>query len=120
MILVMPRLNFGNDYQVVPWSDLKKENPTWLHHPVLATVATQVALKGRIEYAFEPLIEFVQGISYPVTFLAILSGMLLITCGKRAKGIDVIKWAVVGYLGIQLAPGIMRMLAEVGTAMRIP
>lgn len=120
MIRVMPRFNFGKDYRVVPWSDLKKEHPTWLCSAALATAATQVALKGRIEHAFEPLIEFVQGVSYPITFLAILSGMLLITCGKRARGIDVIKWAVVGYLGIQLAPGIMRILAEVGAAMRMP
>jgi hypothetical protein len=68
--------------------------------------------------AFDPLIDLAQAMSYPMTFLVILGGMLFVIIGQRAKGMQMIKYAVVGFLGVQFVPAIMRILMQVGTAMR--
>ena len=68
--------------------------------------------------AFEPLISLVQGLAYPICFLMVSGGFLLIMTGNRTRGIDLIRWAGVGYIGLQFAPALMRVLVEVGEAMR--
>ncbi|UOY92918.1 hypothetical protein MUG87_01870 [Ectobacillus sp. JY-23] len=81
-------------------------------HPVSAMDTT-----ARIISAFDPIISLVQGVAYPVTFLMIGGGFLLIIMGQRSKGLSMIKWAAVGYIGLQFAPSIMQILVEVGKAM---
>ncbi len=71
----------------------------------------------RIIGAFDPIISLVQGIAYPVTFLMISGGFLLIILGQRSKGLAMMKWAGVGYIGLQFAPAIMQILVDVGKAM---
>jgi hypothetical protein len=71
-----------------------------------------------IIHAFDPIIRLVQALSYPVAFLSISGGILLITVGQRHKGIAMIKWGSVGYIAMQLVPGLMAMLADVGQSMR--
>lgn len=81
-------------------------------HPVAAADMTT-----RIISAFDPIISLVQGIAYPVTFLMISGGFLLIILGQRSKGLAMMKWAGVGYIGLQFAPAIMQILVDVGKAM---
>lgn len=73
---------------------------------------------NKIMSAFDPIIELVQGISYPLAFVCIALGVLLLMIGQKRKGLEVIKWAVVGYLLMQLLPGLMSLLHVVGGAMR--
>lgn len=80
--------------------------------------AGAAGIAERIANAFDPVIELMQGISYPVAFIMITGGFLLITLGQRHKGLAMMKWAGVGFLGMQLAPAIMDILVEVGNAMR--
>lgn len=76
-----------------------------------------MGMSDRIITAFDPIIELVQGVSYPVCFLMISGGFLLIMLGQRHKGLQMMKWAGVGYIGLQFAPAIMAILVEVGKAM---
>jgi hypothetical protein len=71
----------------------------------------------RIIEACDPIIQLIQGISYPVAFIMICSGFLVIMTGNRQKGLNIIKWAALGYIGMQFAPAIMTILVEVGKAM---
>lgn len=68
--------------------------------------------------AFDPLIDLAQAMGYPLCFLGLIGGFLFITIGQRHRGLEMIKWAIVGYIGVQFAPGIMRILMQVGYAMR--
>jgi hypothetical protein len=68
--------------------------------------------------AFDPIIELFQGVAFPLCFLAISIGCLMLMLGHRAKGLDMIKWAAIGYLFMQFIPAIMRILVDVGAAMR--
>lgn len=65
-------------------------------------------------HAFDPLIEIIQSLAYPVGFVMICAGFLVIMTGNKTKGIHIIKWAALGFLGMQFAPGIMALLGEVG------
>lgn len=78
-----------------------------------ATINTEAIIK-----AFDPLLDLAQALSYPLTFLMMLGGMLFVIIGQRSRGLQMIRWAVVGFIGIQLTPGMMRILMQVGQAMR--
>lgn len=82
-----------------------------------ATVHAAVAT-AHIIHAFNPLIQVMQALSYPVSFLGMAAGMLLVSVGQRHRGINMVKWAAIGYIGMQLVPGIMEMVSQVGDAMK--
>lgn len=65
-------------------------------------------------HAFDPLIEIIQSLAYPVGFVMICAGFLVIMTGNKTKGLHIIKWAALGFLGMQFAPGLMTLLGEVG------
>lgn len=73
---------------------------------------------SHIIHAFNPLIQVMQALSYPVSFLGMAAGMLLVSVGQRHRGINMVKWAAIGYIGMQLVPGIMDMVSQVGDAMK--
>lgn len=75
-------------------------------------------IASRIQHAFDPIIDLVQGVSYPVCFLMLSGGMLLVMTGQKHRGIQMIKWAAIGYIGLQFAPAIMDILVEIGRAMK--
>ena len=82
-------------------------------HVVHAAIMT-----GHIIHAFNPLIQVMQALSYPVSFMGMAAGMLLVSLGQRHRGINMVKWAAIGYIGMQLVPGIMEMVSQVGDAMK--
>ncbi|MEK4636907.1 hypothetical protein NST14_12020 [Bacillus sp. FSL W8-0519] len=103
----------------------KKEKPilyaAGLGASLLLGNTQQAAASGWIEdkiiNAFEPLIQLIQGISYPVCFLTISSGFILVMLGQKSAGINMIKWSCLGYIGLQFAPAIMQILVQIGKAM---
>jgi hypothetical protein len=68
--------------------------------------------------AFDPIIVLLQGASYPVAFIMITGGFLLIMMGQKHRGLSFIKWAAIGYVGMQFAPAIMGILHEIGVQMK--
>jgi len=83
--------------------------------PTISEAATNTDM---ILKAFDPLMDVFQAISLPVATLMILGGFLLVIIGQRHKGIQMIKWSSVGYIGVQFVPAIMRILYDVGRAMQ--
>jgi hypothetical protein len=78
-------------------------------------VAQHVA--NKIIVAFDPIVQMIQGLAYPVGLTMMCAGFLIIMTGNRHKGINMIKWAAIGFVGMQFAPAIMAILVEVGQAM---
>ncbi|AYP68780.1 hypothetical protein BpsM61_00006 [Bacillus phage vB_BpsM-61] len=76
------------------------------------------AVANKIMQSFEPVIQLVQGVSYPVAFLMLSGGFILIMTGQTSRGMSMIKWACLGYLGLQLAPGLMAIVIDVGESIR--
>ncbi|WP_446663284.1 hypothetical protein [Geobacillus sp. CCR] len=79
-----------------------------------ASKAEAAGLQDKIIHAFDPLVEIIQALAYPVGFTMICAGFLVIMTGNRHKGLHIIKWAAIGFIGMQFAPGIMSILVEVG------
>ncbi|WKV22495.1 hypothetical protein [Bacillus phage vB_BceS-M2] len=73
-------------------------------------------IKEKIMDGFAPLIELVQAMGYPVAFICMAGGMLLIMMGQKNKGISMIKWTAIGYVGLQFVPAIMAILLDIGQA----
>ena len=72
----------------------------------------------KISNAFNPIIQLLQGVTFPLCFVCTALGILLVMIGQKRKGLEIIKWAVVGYLLMQLLPGLMNILHSVGGAIQ--
>lgn len=85
--------------------------------PIGGSVALASGIQTRIIGAFDPIIQLLQGISYPVAFVMLTCGFLLIMTGQKSRGLSMIKWSGIGYIGLQLAPALMAILVDIGKEM---
>ncbi len=83
-----------------------------------ATTASASAITDRVIVGLNPLIELVQAFAYPISFLMMSAGCLVIMVGNRSRGVGLIKWAAIGFIGMQLIPGVMQILMDVGAAIK--
>jgi hypothetical protein len=72
----------------------------------------------RLIHAFQPIIELIQGIAYPLAYITIGTGICLVIIGQKNEGFKLVKWASIGYVAAQLLPGMMKMLYEVGKGLK--
>lgn len=85
-----------------------------LHTVFRSKEAHAGAIGDVILHAFDPIIDLLQGCSYPVAFLMMTAGFLLIMTGQTSRGVGFIKWACIGYLGLQFAPALMKIVGQIG------
>lgn len=76
------------------------------------------SVSQKIIKCFDPLLDIISGIGYPVTNATLIVGCLMIITGRKKQGLEWIKWACVGYLGIQFMPFVLRILDMVGAELR--
>lgn len=113
----------GTGSATVPASMQRTSTAMRLASPlVLASVSSSAHAAGLgtttvMVHALWPIITLVQAMAFPVAFLGMSGGMLLVTLGNRSKGIQMVKWAAIGYVGFQLVPAIMMMLHTVGVGL---
>ena len=84
----------------------------------MSATPVQASVKNRIIEACWPIVDLLQGASYPIAYIMISAGVLLVIVGQRSKGLNMIKWAAVGYITMQFVPSIMQILVEVGDSMK--
>lgn len=91
--------------------------PTFAAEPVAVPVgAVAESTKSVILHAFDPLIELVQALSYPIAGVMLAGGCLFIMTGFKEKGMDMIKNAAIGYILVQLSPLLLKILVQVGSS----
>jgi len=78
------------------------------------------AIQDKIIHSFDPLIEVISAMAYPLGFVMMTAGFLVIMTGNKSKGLHLIKWAALGFIGMQFIPGIMSILMEVGKTISAP
>lgn len=71
----------------------------------------------KITHAFNPVIQLVQAIAFPLAFISISLACLLMLLGQKHKAMEIIKYATIGYLLMQLVPSLMSILHTVGQEM---
>jgi hypothetical protein len=99
----------------VPLLLLSKYVATSYAHPqAVTTAAIPDAVKSKIVHAFDPLIELVTALSYPIAGVMIAGGCLFIMVGNREKGMSMIQTAAIGYILVQLSPLFLDLLVGIG------
>lgn len=77
----------------------------------------EAAVADKIVSALNPLVDLIQGLGYPLAILSMSGGAITMMFNKRA-GIRIIKDTGIAYLALQIIPGLMKILVEVGRALR--
>lgn len=72
----------------------------------------------KIRTITNPVIELLAALGYPVTNGMLIAGFLMIITGRKSKGLEVIKWACFGYIGLQFAPFLLGLLEVIGHELR--
>lgn len=82
--------------------------------PVVAA-GISTATTNLILHAFDPLIQMLVAISFPVAGVMISGGCLMILVGLKEKGYSILTNAAIGYILVQLSPLLLKLLVGIGT-----
>lgn len=82
----------------------------------VTTAAASAEWKTTVLHAFDPLIDLIQSLSYPIAGVMIAGGCLFIMVGNREKGMQMLQNAAIGYILVQLSPMLLKLLVGVGDA----
>ncbi|MRX70829.1 hypothetical protein GJU40_01440 [Bacillus lacus] len=86
--------------------------PLLLSKPAAAGALTGV-ITERTVTAFDPIVDLVLGISYPIGLIVMMCGGIVWMIGNKEKGLALITNAGMGYIIVQMVPLGMKMLVEV-------
>lgn len=75
------------------------------------------AVTDKVVNAFEPLIELVKALSYPICLVMMLGGGLFTMVGNSERGFGMIQKAGLGYVLVQMLPILMDLLVEITKAL---
>jgi len=100
---------------------------THAHAQATQVASTAVYANGPVDYvkgkakeqileAFDPLVELIQALSYPIASIMLTGGALLFMINQKDKGISLIQNASIGYILVQLMPLMMQLLIGIGGA----
>lgn len=76
------------------------------------TAAAQGDMYSKMVTAFEPLINLIQGLAYPVAMVVILGGSIMVMIGQKEKGYGMMMGAGLGYVLVQMSPMILKILVD--------
>lgn len=75
-------------------------------------------VSDKLKSIVSPIIELLAGLGYPVTYGMLITGFIMVIMGKKSKGLEIIKWACIGYIGLQFVPFILGILEMIGIELR--
>lgn len=78
----------------------------------IAQAAGQADMYARMIHAFDPLINLVQALAYPICMVVVLGGALFIMIGNKEKGFAMMQGAGLGYVLVQMTPVILNILVN--------
>ena len=76
------------------------------------------SISNKIRQSTSPIIELLASLGYPVTYAMLIVGAIMIITGKKSKGLEVVKWACIGYIGLQFVPFLLGLLESIGQDLR--
>lgn len=84
----------------------------------IAYADTLGGVSDKLKTIVSPVIELLAGLGYPVTYGMLITGFIMVIMGKKSKGLEIIKWACIGYIGLQFVPFILNILEMIGRELR--
>jgi hypothetical protein len=70
--------------------------------------------RATILHAFDPLINLIISLSYPIAGVMIAGGCLMIMVQQRERGMQMLQNAAIGYILVQLSPLLLNLLVGIG------
>lgn len=83
----------------------------------IPAMAMSVDTKAKIMHAFDPLINLVQSLAYPIAGIMIAGGCLMIMVQQREQGMKMLQNAAIGYILVQLSPMLLQLLVGIGSGL---
>ncbi|MBT2599069.1 MULTISPECIES: hypothetical protein [unclassified Oceanobacillus] len=77
-----------------------------------STVFAEETIQNKMMSAFDPLIDLIQGMAYPVAMVVVLGGALFVMIGNSDKGFSMMQKAGMGYVLCMLLPMIFDVLVD--------
>lgn len=74
-------------------------------------------ISEKVISALDPLIGLIQSLGYPLAVLSMSGGAITMMFNKR-MGVRIIKDTGIAFLALQFVPGLMKILLEIGRALR--
>ena len=69
-------------------------------------------IQSKMMTAFQPLIDLVQSLAYPVAMFVVVGGSLFVMIGNKEKGFTLMQNAALGYMLVVIAPLILDVLVD--------
>ncbi|MEK5109885.1 hypothetical protein MHI57_24800 [Cytobacillus sp. FSL K6-0129] len=82
-----------------------------------AAGAINGAVTAKVVNAFDPIVELVKAISYPIALIMMLGGGIFVMIGNSDKGLSLIQKAGLGYVLVQMLPILMDLLVEIAKSL---
>lgn len=79
--------------------------------PVMAAATTD-----KVMHAFDPLLDLMVSISFPIAGIMLTGGALLLMIGQKERGFSLIMNSALGYVLVQMSPLFLELLASIGNA----
>ncbi|MGM8215191.1 hypothetical protein ACLIA0_06380 [Bacillaceae bacterium W0354] len=76
------------------------------------SVSAQENIQSKMVKAFDPLIDLIQGMAYPVAMVVTLGGALFVMIGNSERGFSMMQKAGLGYVIVMIAPMILNVLVD--------
>jgi hypothetical protein len=83
---------------------------------VETTMGIPDGIKETILHSFDPLIDLIQALAYPIAGVMIAGGCLFIMVGNRDRGMSMLQNAAIGYILVQLSPMLLKLLVGIGSS----
>lgn len=84
----------------------------------MVSASDLITTSETIRRSINPIVELLASLGYPVTYFMFIVGMLMIITGKKSKGLEIMKWAAIGYVGLQVVPFFLGLLEQIGHDLR--
>lgn len=78
----------------------------------LPAMASTGDIYVKMVHAFDPLVNIIQALAYPVAMIVVLGGALFIMIGNKEKGFSMMQGAGLGYVLVQLTPMVLNILVS--------
>jgi len=90
---------------------------TAIFRPIGASAGViEGAIVEKTVNAFDPIIDLIQGLSYPVALIVMLSAGIIWMIGNQDRAMTMIQRAGFGYIIVQMAPMLMNIIVEMAKA----
>ena len=76
------------------------------------TVAAQGQMYDKMIVAFNPLIDLIQALAYPIAMVVVLGGAIMVMINQKEKGYSLMMGAGLGYVLINMTPMVLNILVD--------